>query len=130
MISSARSRVAGICRAAAPLAFISLIATVLLLFPPTQYSFYPQCPIYRYLHIECPGCGTTRAIAAMLHGHFSEALRLNALTTLLTPPAAIYAVIHYRRFLQRQPFHWIQIPSAAIYSALAVAVIFTFARNL
>lgn len=130
MTVSIRSRVAGISRAAAPLAVVSVIATVLLLFPPTQYSFYPQCPIYRYLHIQCPGCGTTRAIAALLHGHLVLALRLNALTTLLMPPATIYGFFCYHRFLQRKPFHRFQMPTAAIYSALAIAAIFTFARNL
>jgi len=106
------------------------MAAVLLLFPPAQYSFYPQCPIYRYLHIECPGCGTTRAIAALLYGHFTEALRFNALTTLLIPPATIYSIFCYCRFLQRKPFPKFRIPSATLYSALAVAMIFTFVRNL
>jgi hypothetical protein len=130
MTVSISSRVAGISRAAAPLVVVSVIATVLLLFPPTQYSFYPQCPIYRYLHIQCPGCGTTRAIATLLRGHLVLALRLNALTTLLMPPAIIYGFFCYYRFLQHKAFSKLQVPSAAIYSAVAVAVIFAFARNL
>ena len=130
MIPIARSRVASISRAAAPLAFVCATAAVLLLFPPGQYSFYPQCPIYSYLHIQCPGCGTTRAIAALVHGHLIEALRLNALTTVLIAPAAIYATHYYRRFLQRKSFHWPQLPSAAVYSALAASAIFTIVRNI
>ena len=129
MIPIARSRVATISRAAVPVAFVGAVAAVLLLFPPGQYSFYPQCPIFRYLHLQCPGCGTTRAIAALLHGHLMEALRLNALTTLLITPAAIYAILCYRHFLQRKPFHWPQLPSAVICSAFAIAVIFTILRN-
>lgn len=130
-MTNTRSRVASTCRAVAPLAFIGFLAAALLLFPPAQYSFYPECPIYRYLHMECPGCGTTRAIAALLHGHFTEALRLNALTTILLPPTTIiYAVTCYRRLLRCQTFHWPQPPAAAIYSALAIAAIFTLARNL
>ena len=62
---------------AAPLICVGLAAMVLLLFPPGQYGFYPVCPVYRYLHVLCPGCGATRALAALLHGRVGEALRLN-----------------------------------------------------
>jgi hypothetical protein len=113
-----------------PLAVIALAAAILLLFPPEQYSFYPQCPVYRYLHLQCPGCGTTRALAALLHGHISEALRLNALTTLLMLPAAIYAALCCRRFLQRKPLYLPHPPQSALYAALAIAALFGIVRNL
>jgi hypothetical protein len=130
MTVGSRSRTAEIVRAAAPVAIIAVVAAVLLRFPPEQYSFYPQCPIYRYLHIRCPGCGTTRALAALLHGHLTEALRLNPLTTLLMPVLAIYAGLWYRRFLQHQSFRWPQLPSPAINALVAGAAIFTVIRNL
>lgn len=130
MIATIRSRAANILRGAAPLAMVIAAAALLLRFPPAKYSFYPQCPIYRYLHIQCPGCGTTRALAALLHGHVGEALRLNALTTFLIPPAAIYAAFCYRRFLQRKPIHLPQPAPSALYITLAIAVVFTIVRNL
>ncbi|MEO8735378.1 MAG: DUF2752 domain-containing protein [Edaphobacter sp.] len=129
MTAITRSRIANMVRAAAPLAVVAVLAAILLRFPPEQFAFYPQCPIYRYLHIQCPGCGTTRAFAALLHGHIREALRLNAFTTFLTLPAAIYAALCYRSFLLRKPFHLLQPPSAAIYATLAIAAIFSIVRN-
>jgi hypothetical protein len=126
-----RSRIAEVLRAAAPLVAIAFAAAALLLFPPEQYSlFYPQCPIYRFLHIQCPGCGTTRALAALLHGHVFEAFRLNALTTFLVPPAAIYAVLCYRRFLQRKPLYLPQPSPSVFYAALSAAAFFMVVRNL
>src|SRR5476651_2289426 len=77
-----------------------LAAAMLFFFPPTQYGFYPPCPIHLLFGIDCPGCGTTRAIAALLHGHVAQALRLNAFATLLSPIAALYAAINYRRTMQ------------------------------
>ena len=44
MIPGPRSRIADTLRTAAPPAFIALVIAILLRFPPTQYSFYPQCP--------------------------------------------------------------------------------------
>lgn len=134
MNSVVHTRIGFAVRAAAPVVVLALTAAVLLRFPPTQYSFYPQCPVYALLHLQCPGCGTTRALAALLHGHFAEALRLNALTTLMLPPAAVYAVICYRRslraYLRAEAFRWPQLPSTGIYAALAAATIFAVLRNL
>ena len=130
MIRATHSRIGSIVRAAAPPAVIALAVTVLLLFPPAQYSFYPQCPIYELLHLQCPGCGTTRALAALLHGHLAEAMRLNALVTLPLPLAAAHGIACYHRFLQRKAIRWPQLPPAAIYAALTLASVFTVIRNL
>lgn len=129
MNAATRSSLALFARAAAPAVLALLAAALLLLFPPAQYSFYPQCPIHHYLHILCSGCGATRALAALLRGNLVEALRLNALTTLLAPVALLYAVASYRRVLTRNPVPWPQPPTSAIYATLAAAVIFTVARN-
>jgi hypothetical protein len=125
-----RIETATIARALAPPAIVTFAATILLLFPPAQYSFYPQCPIFEYLHLECPGCGTTRALAALIHGRFVEALHFNALVILLLPVAAAYAIFCYYRFLQRRPQRWPQTPPIATYFACVVAVLFTIVRNL
>jgi len=130
MTAAARSRIVSALRAAAPLALVAGAAALLLRFPPAQYGFYPQCPIDRYLHLQCPGCGTTRAIAALLHGDFMEALRWNALTTLLLAPAAFYAVRCYQRFLQRKPMALPKLGSPVVYSAVALAMLFAVVRNL
>lgn len=104
----------------------ALLGPVLLLrFPPEQYAFlYPQCPIHHYLGILCPGCGTTRALAALLRGHLLEALRLNMLTTISLP------LITGWLLLAREPLRLRILPSKAIYTALAVSALFTVVRNL
>jgi Protein of unknown function (DUF2752) len=130
MIYRLRGRFATTLRAATPLATAAALAAVLWRFPPAQSSFYPQCPIYSMFHLECPGCGGTRALAALLHGHVSEALRLNALVTLMLPLAIGYGFVCYWRFLERRPLRWPPTPPAAIYTAIAVAAVFTLLRNL
>jgi hypothetical protein len=130
-MTPSRRRIADGLRAATPLAVIALAAAMLLRFPPEQYAqFYPQCPVYRLLHLQCPGCGTTRALAALLHGHVLQAFRLNALTTLLVMPAAIYAGICYARFLQRKPLYLPQPSPSAIDAALSAVAFFMVVRNL
>jgi hypothetical protein len=130
VIRAARHRIANTLRAAAPPAVILFAAAVLLRFPPSHYSFYPQCPVYEYVHLQCPGCGVTRALAALLRGHLADAIHFNPLVTLLTPFAVAYGILCYHRFLQRKPFPRVDVPPAAIYGALTVAAVFAAIRNL
>jgi hypothetical protein len=130
MISADRSRLAIALGAAAPIVVAGAIASLLLRYPPAQSSFYPRCPIYEYLHLQCPGCGATRAVAALLHGQFVEAMHQNALFTLVLPFCLAYAVLCYGRWLRGKTTQWIQPPPAVLYSALTVAIAFTVLRNL
>jgi hypothetical protein len=130
MIVPTRSRTADNLRVAVPPAILALAATLLLRLPPAQHSFYPRCPIYELFHLQCPGCGATRAIAAVLHGHFIEAMSFNALITLLLPFAAAYGILCYYRLLQRKVLRWPPPPPAVLYAALTAAAVFTVIRNL
>jgi hypothetical protein len=130
MTSALQSRISATLRAAAPLVPIAAVAAVLVRFPPAQSHFYPVCPVYFVLHLQCPGCGGTRALAALLHGRLQEAVRWNALITLMLPLAAGYGSLLYWRFLQRKALRWPQVPSPAIYAGLALAAVFTIERNL
>jgi hypothetical protein len=131
MIHTGCRRIADILRTAVPPAILALAAILLLRFPPAQYSFYPRCPIHELFDLQCPGCGATRALAAILHRHFTEAMNLNALVTLLLPFAAAYGILCYcRLLLQRQALRWPQPPPAVIYAALTAATVFTVIRNL
>jgi hypothetical protein len=129
MTSLANGHIATTLRAA-PLAIITTAAAVLLRFPPSQSSFYPRCPIYECFHLQCPGCGATRAVAALLRGHFSEAMHSNALVTLLLPIAVIYGTLWYSRLLHGDTIRWPQPPQAAIYGAFGIAAVFAILRNL
>lgn len=125
--STRSSRCTQFARAAAPLAAIAFAAIILLHYPPDRYAFYPRCPIYLYLHLQCPGCGTTRALAALLHGHLHEALRLNALTTALLPVALLYIGSSLWR---QSPIRWPQLNNKILYALFTLTILFTLARNL
>ncbi len=103
------------------------MACVLWRCPPSQYAFYPQCPIHAAFGIQCPGCGTTHAIAALLHGHFVEALRWNALTIGALPIAALYTA--YRSAL-RMPLAPNSVSPRLLGAAFGVILLFTIVRNL
>ena len=130
MIHVVRRRIANTLLAALPAAIIALATMIVLRFPPAQHGFYPRCPVHELLHLQCPGCGATRAIAALLRGHITEAMNLNALITLLLPFAAAYGVLCYCRLLQRKALRWPQPPPAILYAGFTLAAVFTLIRNL
>jgi hypothetical protein len=130
MIHRSRGRLATVMRGASPLALMATTAAVLLRFPPAQSAFYPRCPIYAAFHLACPGCGGTRALAALLRGHLGLALHFNALITLALPFALGYGIVCYWRLLRGRAFRWPQPTFGAIVAATSVTVLFTILRNL
>jgi hypothetical protein len=107
----------------------AMAAGLLYRFPPQQYHFYPVCPVYRYLHLYCPGCGSTRALSALLHGRVFEATHYNPLFVALLPLLLACAIAAYWTAILRNEVKWPQIPVPAISLFLATAAIFTIVRN-
>lgn len=65
-------------------------ATVLWHFDPHQAGNpLPPCPSLWLTGLFCPGCGTTRALHALLHGDLPGALAMNPLMVLSLPPVAV-----------------------------------------
>jgi hypothetical protein len=44
---------------------------------PSASTFYPRCVFKLATGLDCPGCGSTRALYHLLHGDFVTALRFN-----------------------------------------------------
>ena len=55
------------------------MAATVYFFNPSAHNFYPVCQFHRLTGLNCPGCGGTRALYALLHGDVATALRDNAL---------------------------------------------------
>ena len=116
-------------RALAAVASASVVvAATLLRFPPDRFAFYPRCPFYALTGLECPGCGATRALAALLQGHLAEALHWNALVVLLLPLLGLYLAAGFLR--TREGHAWPHPRPAAIFALLMIAVVFGIIRDL
>lgn len=117
-------------RLTANLVLANLLAGAALLYrdPPGPHTFYPQCPIFRLTHLYCPGCGATRAIAALLHGRLAEAFHYNALLTVLLPFLIAYFALAYWKAMTRERFEWPQIPAFAPKYLLMLASLFALLR--
>lgn len=103
-------------------------AATLYRFPPQDYPFYPPCPFFALTHHYCPGCGATRALSELLHGHLSAALHFNAAVTLLFPLALAYFATVYWTALRQNRLEWPQLPTWTWKVALASTAAFGIAR--
>ena len=59
---------------------------------PTQYWFMPKCPFKLITGLSCPGCGIQRAIHALLHGEFAEAIKYNYFMVYSVPYVTLFII--------------------------------------
>jgi hypothetical protein len=103
---------------------------VVFFFNPSTNGFYPICLFHKLTGWNCPGCGGTRAVYALLHGDWRLALKDNALFVVLLAAAVARSVWFVVKKIQRQPSGQQFFPVNFLWALLAVAVIFTVLRNL
>ena len=112
---------------------IAVIALSLLYFfyPASQGSFHPDCIFNKLTGLFCPGCGSQRAISALLHGDILRAADFNIML-LLSLPLLGYAAFVFicnafkERKLEQRIFH---SPLFAK-SFLTIVLLFGILRNL
>ena len=66
----------------------------LFVFEPGRSGFFPPCMFRLVTGFTCPGCGTTRALHEIVHGHYVAAFMLNPLL-LFAMPFLAYAFLRY-----------------------------------
>jgi hypothetical protein len=94
-------------------------AAILYRFDPATVHFFPRCVFHELTGLQCPGCGTTRALHHLLHGDIAGAFRLNAMLFVVAPFGAIASIS--RRFATHPITGW---------SAVVVTVVWWVGRNL
>jgi len=102
---------------------------MLFFFDPGTHSFYPVCLFHAMTGLNCPGCGMTRALSALLHGNFLLALKDNALFVVTLAGMLIWSTGLAWRKLRNQPVTF-NVPPKFLWTFLAVALVFGVLRNL
>ncbi len=75
----------------------------------------PPCPLRTVTGIPCPLCGSTRGVIAAVHGHLTEAIRLNP-ASILVLVLAVLVVAGWRVERVRIPVWVIVAVFAALWS--------------
>ena len=108
---------------------VVILGTLVFFFNPTTHHFYPVCQFHRLTGLNCPGCGMTRALYALLHGDFASAVRDNALLMLALAAIVIRSAWFGWNKLHQKP-NGTFFPAKLLWPLLILAIIFTGLRNL
>lgn len=114
---------------------IGVVAAVLtagliyFFFDPVSSGLFPRCPFLVLTGLKCPGCGSQRAVHALLHLDIVSAVRYNALLVVSLPVVAVLAYAEYQR--ERKPELYMRVNNrTVIMVCFAVIVAWWMARNI
>lgn len=65
------------------------------------------CIFYKITGVQCPGCGMSRAILALMHGKWKQAFYYNRLSITLLPVLLLYLLYRSKKYIYdgRVNFH-------------------------
>ena len=115
---------------------IVLVLVALLVFgviyfaidPSTSWLF-PRCTFLSLTGYKCPGCGTQRAIHALLHGDVAGAFKYNALLLVAIPWIALCLYAESRRLRNPRLYARLNAP-LLIWLFLAMVLLWWLLRNI
>ena len=130
-VETSPDRVRQVAVAAMAWVIVAAGSTFLFFFNPSSPAnqFFPKCPFLLITGLQCPGCGSTRALYHILHLHPIEAFTFNPLLV-LTLPFLIYGFLGFTRSaIMGTPYRRLFIPPAYLWAWLALLIFFWIFRN-
>ncbi len=89
------------------------------------------CLFHLITHLYCPGCGSGRALLALMHLDIGAALGYNALFVIFLLPLAYYLLKQYLRFVfQKDLLPFPELKNTVGYSIIIIFIVFGFLRNI
>lgn len=99
------------------------------LFDPAGCKMFPKCQFLMLTGWKCPGCGSQRAIHALLTGDVIAAIKYNAIFVLSLPVISVYICGEVTKKRHERFFRIIN-SRAAIYSLLVMYLVWWVLRNV
>ena len=117
--------------AAAAIAVV-IVGAVLFFFNPAETGVFPRCPFLMLTGYECPGCGSQRAIHALLHGDIIKAWDYNPLLVIAVPDIILgfIAELSFRRSRLMRTVRDRLYSGRAVWMVLTVIIIYWIGRNV
>lgn len=103
-------------------------ALLMFVDPNEPGNLLPKCPFKLLTGLNCPGCGLTRMIHALLHGDVVAAWHFNAVLLVLGLPLLVWLFARWTKGLwvgERRP-----VPKPVGISVVVVALVWGVGRNL
>lgn len=117
---------------------VTVITTIIIVgiaiyfvFSPEESKYFPQCPFHHFTGLDCPGCGSQRAIHSLLHFKIKDAFLYNPLLVLFIPYIIMGVYMEYFGGKEKYPkMRRILMGRNAILVILVIVILFWIGRNL
>lgn len=110
---------------------ISIIVLVFLyIFDPSRLFICIPCPFHALTGLYCPGCGSTRALHQLLHGHLATAFGLNPLMVVVLPYLGYSFLSFILDGIIGKSLPRLYIPAFYIWVFLGAVLLFWILRNI
>lgn len=103
---------------------------MLRIFDPATSGVFPPCPLHYLTGLYCPGCGSLRALHALMHGNVQQAWAMNPLTILFLPYLIYGLASEAVRLWRGRGLPLPLLSPALIRTVFAVIVLFGIVRNI
>ncbi len=111
------------------LAVLAVAGFIYYAIDPASSPLFPRCGFLTLTGYKCPGCGSQRAIHALLGGQVVEAFKYNAMLFIATPWLLLCLYAEAQR--TRNPQRYARLHSSTlIWIFLAMVVVWWVLRNL
>ena len=111
------------------LAALLVIGAVYYALDPSASGLFPRCVFLSMTGYKCPGCGSQRAIHALLHGDVLGAFKYNALLLVAVPWIVLCLFAESRRVRNPRLYARLNAP-LLIWLFLAMVLIWWLLRNI
>jgi len=106
-----------------------VLGTIYFAVDPSSSSLFPRCTFLSLTGYKCPGCGSQRAIHALLHGDIVGAFKYNALLLIAIPWIAVCLLAETQRTRNPRLYARINAPRL-IWIFLALVIVWWVVRNI
>ncbi len=114
---------------------VAVVAAIGLLygnFDPSATWWMPRCPSKLITGFDCPGCGTQRALHALLHGDVAGAVRYNFMVfpAMVMIALLLVAQLGRNRWRIMGRMHNVLNSTPVILTVLIVTIVWWVVRNI
>ncbi len=112
-------------------ATVLIVALLYFFVDARKGDFFPHCPFNSLTGLYCPGCGSQRAISALLHAEVLQAINFNVLMVFSLPLIIYSAVIYVLNAIRdKQVQQKIFYSPLFVKSFLVIVIAFWILRNI
>ncbi|MFD0975553.1 DUF2752 domain-containing protein [Salinimicrobium gaetbulicola] len=112
--------------------FLLALIVVYAVYDPSKNGFFPPCPFHSFTGLQCPGCGSQRAVHHLLNFDIISAVHQNALLVIAIPYVLLGLLFDWILKPSEKVLKWRKIlfGKNAILFVFSLVIFFWIFRNI